>query len=73
MKNIFILNDGKVVVAEPGEEVHFNLDDVAMYLVNPQTGDVIMNDGKMWVSKPIPEPEEDTEPVEEQTQEDEEE
>ena len=66
MKNLFIFNDGKIVIVDQGEELNMKLDNLAVCITNPQEGEVLMNDGNMWVNKPLPEP--DTEPVEDQTQ-----
>lgn len=66
--NIFVFNDGRLVITQPGEELNMKLEDLAVCITNPQEGEVLMNDGNMWVNKPLPEPEEDTEPGAEQTQ-----
>ena len=57
--NIFVFNDGRLVITQPGEELNMKLEDLAVCITNPQEGDVLMNDGNMWVNKPLPEPEEE--------------
>ena len=66
--NLFIFNDGRVLVKPTGEPINVPLVDLAVCVTNPQEGQVLTYNGAMWVNAALPEPEEtpdETEPAQE--------
>ena len=49
--NLFIYNDGRVAVTESGKPINIPMDNLLVCCTNPQEGEVMTFDGKMWVNK----------------------
>lgn len=47
---IMLFNDGRIVTAEAGQPINIALDGLLALIVNPQEGDVLTYNGKMWIN-----------------------
>ena len=49
--NVFVYNDGSVIVFAPGEEINAPLENLWICISDPQTGDTLMIENNIWVNK----------------------